>query len=50
MCGQSLRWGRLAEDYVGKDDEVSSGHIESEERLTHLRDVKQAVVDHYVGS
>lgn len=51
MCGQSLRWGRLAEDYVGKDEEVSSGHIESEERLRqNLRDVKQVVVDHYVGS
>lgn len=50
MCGRSLRWGRLAEDYVGKDDEVSSGHIEYEERLRHLRDVKQVVVDHYAGS
>lgn len=50
MCGQSRRWGRLAEDDVGKDDEISSGHTESGEALRQLRVVKQAVVDHYGGS
>lgn len=55
MCGQSRRWGRLAEDDVGKDDEnhiaeLSSGHTEPGEALRQLRVVKQAVVDHYGGS
>lgn len=50
MCGQSRRWGRLAEDDVGKDDEIGSGHTESGEALRQLRVVKQAVVDHYGGS